>query len=331
MGEDGVVQAAGIWDSFAAIGETLAEEAISDIGCGGMIERVESGVADIFLQEAAAFFNDDHLITKFAEFGDDLRIGGIAHAHGEDGELPGQAKISQNMLQVRGGHAGDDEANRSSICDVRFSILDPIDAEPSCGLDRRCKSFGDFHLMLPRPRGQEHLVEIHFGCFQLEFFSRVELWILIGIARDGAAPVRCGGADDVTDVTARNLRELEAQGDPVLQLLNIARFDGRHAKMLTDEPRIGRDLRRIAPGVLPHDDHRAALFVSPCKISQGQRVGRDVHADVFHSGHSAKWHHLRAINRRSGEGLVVRLKGADSLLLEKVFDVAHGVEETAYG
>ena len=185
--------------------------------------------------------------------------------------------------------------------------------------------------MLPSARGEEHFVQIDVGSFQSEFVSGIELWVLVGITGDSATSVGRCGADDVADVTARNLRELEAQGDPILQLLNIARFDGRHAKVFAHEARIGGHLRGIAPGIFSHNDDRAALLVRSGEVSQCQRIGGDMDADVFHGRHGTEGHHLRAVDRGGGEGFVVGLKGADALLLEQVLDVAHGVEESGDG
>src|ERR1043165_131257 len=57
LGEDGVVQAARVRNSFSAAGEALAEKAIGDVGRRGVIEGLKSRVSDILLKEAAALFD----------------------------------------------------------------------------------------------------------------------------------------------------------------------------------------------------------------------------------------------------------------------------------
>ena len=122
LGEDGVVQASGVGNSFSAAGEALAEKAVGDVGCGCMIKGMKRRITNIFLEEAAAFLDHDHLLAKPRELGHELGIGGIAHAHGEDRELAGQAQISQDMPQIGAGHAGDDETERGGIGNLRLAI-----------------------------------------------------------------------------------------------------------------------------------------------------------------------------------------------------------------
>jgi hypothetical protein len=71
---------------------------------------VEQAVADVLFEEAAALLDDDHLVAVGGELADDLHVRRVAHAHLEDREHAGEAEVGQDVLQVRAGHAGDDEA-----------------------------------------------------------------------------------------------------------------------------------------------------------------------------------------------------------------------------
>ena len=101
--------------------------------------------------------------------------------------------------------------------------------------------------------------------------------------------------------------------------------------MLADEATVGRDLCAVAPRVVAHDDHGAALRVGAGEVADGQRVRRDVHADALHCRNGAAGRHLRAVDGRDAERLVVRLERADAVVLEQVLDVAQGVEEAGDG
>ena len=74
MREHGIIQPARFGNSFdAAAGECLAEEAGGELRRLFLRQRVEQPVADILFQEAAAFFDDDHVLAEAGEFFDELR------------------------------------------------------------------------------------------------------------------------------------------------------------------------------------------------------------------------------------------------------------------
>src|SRR6267142_4182023 len=62
--EDGVVQPAGVGNSFFAMWEALAAESCGDIRRHAMGKSLEGGIADIFFQEAASLFDHDHGVAE---------------------------------------------------------------------------------------------------------------------------------------------------------------------------------------------------------------------------------------------------------------------------
>ena len=67
------------------------------------------------------------------------------------------------------------------------------------------------------------------------------------------------------------------------------------------------------------------------QIADGQRVGGDVEADAFHHAHRAQAVHLRAVDHRGGERLVVGQDGADAVLLRDFLDRLDAVEKAGNG
>ncbi len=56
-----------------------------------------------------------------------------------------------------------------------------------------------------------------------------------------------------------------------------------------------------------------------------------MHADALHHAHRPARRHLRAIDGRGGQRFVIRLKSADAVLVDEVFDVAEDVEKSGDG
>ena len=67
------------------------------------------------------------------------------------------------------------------------------------------------------------------------------------------------------------------------------------------------------------------------EVAERKRVGRDVQADAFHHAHRAQAVHLRAVDHRGGERLVVGQHGADAVLLGDFLDRLDAVEEAGNG
>ncbi len=190
----------------------------------------------------------------------------------------------------------------------------------------------DLQLPLPRPRRQQHRpLDRDRARVQREPLLGAERRPLVRPALDRPAAVGVGDRADVADEQPGRLAQLEAQVDPVLELLGRAGFDDGHAEVLEQEPAVGRHLRAVAPRVLAADADRPAVGVGPGQVAQRQRVGRHVRADDLERHDAAAAGHLAAVQGRGAQGLVVGLERPDALGLEQVGQVAHQVEEAGHG
>ena len=126
-------------------------------------------------------------------------------------------------------------------------------------------------------------------------------------------------------------RQLQGQGDVVLDLLAGGGLDDGDEQVLGDIAAIGGDLGGIGPRIVAVHDDGAAVGVRAGQVAQRQCVGGHVHADRLHDDDRAAIEGLRAVEHGPREGLIIVDDGVDALLVEKILHRRNGVEKAGDG
>src|SRR6185437_15882075 len=338
LGQNGWIESARFRNTREATWKDLAPQSACQFSRLFRRQHMEQSIANIFLEEASPFLDDDDILAALGKLRDQAHIHRIAHAHLQNRELAIQAQVGEHMVKIRPRHARHDKAQRG-LARVRLKLAgqflrarpaswnDPIDSQFARRGKRLFISLRHPQFLLPGARRQKHFAQIDLLRIECNLLIAVDRRELILAAIDRAPAVGLNGGDDVANVKPRRLRKAEAGVNPILHFLRRAGFDHRHPKMLAEKSAIRRYLSAVAPRVIAHDDDRAALRMSAGQISQSKCIGSDMHADALHDADRPAGGHLRAIDGGNTERFVISLKCANALLGEDIFDVAENVEK----
>jgi len=324
LGDDRRVKPARLRHALQGAGEALAPY-LGRLGHGALLAGLQDRLADLLLQEAAPLLHDDYPLALLGQLPDQLAVHGIAHAQLEDGKLAQQPQLVQRLDEVCVCQPARGEAQRlAPLGRVEY----PVQTQAAGDLRRRPVPRRQLRLLPPCPRRQQHpLVQVDGVRVQPHLLADVERGILIRPALHRPAAVGQVVRQQVTDVQLRSGREPEAQVNEVLDLLRVGRLDDGNKQVLGYVPAVGGHLGGVRPGVVSVHHHGPAVGVPPGEVAQGKGIGGDVHADGLDDDHPPAPDHLRPVQRRAGQGLVVVDDRPDALLVEQVLDQRHGVEE----
>ncbi len=233
------------------------------------------------------------------------------------------------MFEIRVSQRRTDESDR------RFALgtarRDSVDAVLARAGPEPFVTGGKALFSAPRARRQQDILfEVDLRRVDLDRVVRVDPRKMVSPHLHRAAAVGLVRRDEKANVKFALARKLERQVDPVLHLLVGRRFQHRHVDVLAEKARVGGHLGRVAPGIVPHDHDDAAVGMRSSQVAQRKRVGGHMQADAFHHAHRAQPVHLRAVDHRGGERLVVGQDGADAVLLGDLLDRLDTIEKTGH-
>lgn len=316
--------------ALAPAGKHLAVD-----GEGGLARDGPAGeeMHDLLFEEAAAFLDDDDVFDLIGEGINQVGIERVGNAELEERERAGEAELLQRVLEIGKCETGTDKAERLTASGfarpARTDAIDPVAARAG---PEAFVALGKALFAAPGAgRKQDVLFKVDPGRVELNRIVRIDPGEMIAPDLDRAAAIGLVGGDEETDVELAFAREPEREIDPVLHLLVRAWFQDGHIDVPAQKARIGGHLRRVAPRIVAHDDDHAAVGMRAREVADGQRVGGDMKADAFHHAHRAQAVHLRTVDHRGGDRLVVGQDGADAVLLGDFRNRLDAIEEAGDG
>ena len=145
------------------------------------------------------------------------------------------------------------------------------------------------------------------------------------------ATIRLISGDEVADKQIGFPGQFESEVNPVFQLLVGGRLQNGQVHVFTEIPGIGRDLGRIAPGIIANQHKCAAIGVGAGQVAECQGIGCHVQADGFHCANTTQRRHLRSVEHGRTEGFIIGDTTADPVRFEQRGNVLHRIEKTGHG